>query len=955
MQTTQRPATTGGRVRPSWWCAWIIGLGFWVRLGNPVAADDSPAVTPEMATFFEARVRPVLVEKCANCHGATKQSGGLRVDSRTALIEGGDAGPAIVAGDPDKSLLVQAIRHQGDAAAMPPKGGKLPDEMAGALAQWVRSGAPWPATSIAAPASTDGGKGHWAYQPVREPAAPAVGDPSWVATPVDAFILGKLEAKGLAPSPEADKRTLIRRVTFDLTGLPPTAQEVEDFLADGSPGAFAKVVDRLLVSPRYGERWGRHWLDVARYADTKGYVFTSETRYPYSYTYRDYVIRAFNEDLPYDKFVVEQIAADRVPSADKRNLAALGFLTVGRRFLNNQNDIIDDRIDVVTRGMLGLSVTCARCHDHKFDPIPTEDYYSLAGVFASSVEPADGDLPVLPSDAPEADRQAYDEERRRRLDAVEHLRAATRAQVEGEVRDHLAALVEAAFALDFNPQGPKLDEEARARGVQPERLRFAARRLGKLLDKAGDPDDPVTGAWVRFAKLPAAEFADRAGSLAWELVAHPDPAHPVDPAVLEAFAAPVAPPKDLAEVAARYGRIFERAAKSHAPQPEVGPPSVGADPALASIHRRLAEGDNAALAVPAAGERVFNRLEKEKIDKLAKRVDELAVTHPGSPSRAMVMVDAPNPVTPHVAIRGNPGRPGKQVPRRFLRVLAAGGEAKPFVDGSGRLELARAIASPDNPLTPRVMVNRVWHQHFGAGLVATPSDFGARGEPPTHPELLDDLARRFVAGGWSVKNLHRLIVLSNTYRQRSEGRSDGLNADPENRLIWRYPPHRLDFEATRDAILAVAGDLDPAMGGRSVELFDKKGPSRRRTVYGLVDRYDLDSTYRTFDFASPDISTPTRPTTTVPQQALFLLNSPFLLDEARKLARRSDVAALSDLPARVDRLHRDLFGRPAEAREVELATRFVAAAPAGGGPEAPSPWELYAQVLLMTNEFATVD
>ena len=962
MRPTHPPkATSFLRTQSGFWCGWVVSIGIWaVAAPRPAVGDDAPPVSAEMATFFEVNVRPILVEKCASCHNAEKQSGGLRLDSRAAMMEGGDLGPALVPGDPDKSPLIQAIRHSGDNK-MPPKGGKLPDPVAESMAHWVRLGAPWP--SAVAPVAPGASKAelvrtHWSFQNVADPAPPLVENSSWVTSPIDAFILNKLEAKKVAPSPPADKRTLIRRVTFDLTGLPPTAAEVDAFLLDESPEAYRKVVDRLLASPRYGERWGRHWLDVARYADTKGYVGPSERRFPYSYTYRDYVIRAFNEDLPYDKFLVEQIAADRLPEAkaeDPRKLAALGFLTVGRHFFGNNNDVIDDRIDVVTRGLLGLSVTCARCHDHKFDPIPTEDYYSLHGVFASSVEP--NELPLLPISVPEADQASYAQERQKRLDVASEARAILRSQVEGELRDHLAAFVDAAFTINFAPDNPKLDEVARAHQVSPERTRFATRRLGKLLGKNGDTQDPIAGPWVRFAKLSEAEFAAKATEVVKSLVDQTDPAHPVDPAVVSLFASPAEVPKTLKEVANRYGGLFERAAKSHTSQPEVGPPSVVADPNLASIFQRLSGGENALVILgPEVGDKVLNRLEREKVQKLDTKVVELDVSHPGAPPRAMVLNDAEHPVNPHVAIRGNPGRPGKQVPRRFLKVLTPGGEAKPFTDGSGRLEMARAIASPDNPLTARVMVNRIWHEHFGSGLVITPSDFGVRGELPSHPELLDYLARRFVEGGWSIKAIHRLILLSSTYQQKSDSRVEGAEADPRNRLVWHFERRRVDFEAMRDAVLAVAGQLDPAMGGRSVDLFaGKQKASNRRTVYGFIDRYDLDPTYRTFDFASPDISTPLRPSTTVPQQALFLLNSPFLLEESKQLANRADLVATPAPDARIARLYLDLFGRPPEAREVELGRRFVESPPKAEGANAPSSWEMYAQVLLMSNEFSFID
>ena len=939
MRTTMiRPGRLVGRLS----LAALVGIAPAFRVAFAADPPRAPgaSVSPEASAFFEASVRPVLVESCLKCHGPDKQSGGLRLDSRASIMEGGDAGPAVVPGEPDKSPLVLAARHQGDLK-MPPKS-KLPDPSVESLSRWVQMGAPWPSGPVpSAEAKADAARKHWSFQPVLDPAPPKVEHSDRVASPVDAFILAKLEAKRLEPSPLADKRTLIRRATFDLLGLPPSPAEVDAFLADESPEAFAKVVDRLLASPRYGERWGRHWLDVARYADTKGYVFTAETRYPYSYTYRDYVIRSFNEDKPYDRFLVEQIAADRLPLGDdKAPLAALGFLTVGRRFLNDNNEIIDDRIDVVTRGLMGLSVTCARCHDHKFDPIPTEDYYSLHGVFASSVEPAE--LPLLPGGVPESDKADYDRERQARLDKVAKAKADDSMKIEAELRDHLGAFIEAAVEINFEARGPKLDEVARAHKVAPERLRYIARRLAKLFSKTAEGHDPVLAPWRSFAALPAAEFEPKAAELTQKLLAEPDPEKPIDPAVLNAFEGD--PPKSLAEVAKRYGALFEQAAKS-----------ADSDEALAPIRAKLDDDGGLLTVAPDSLNRILTKPERDKLQASQKEVGELDVTHPGSPARAMVLNDSPNPTNPHVYIRGNPGRPGKPVPRRFLRVLSPGGEAKPFTEGSGRLELARSVVGPGNPLTPRVMVNRIWHEHFGAGLVTTPSDFGARGEPPTHPELLDFLARRFVEGGWSVKAMHRLIMLSATYQQKSDRRDDAFAADPRNQLLWRQNRRRLDFEAMRDGVLAVSGKLDLKMGGRPVTLFDAKALSNRRTVYGYVDRYELDATYRTFDFPSPDISAPMRPVTSVPQQALFLMNSPFLLDQARALANRPDLPPAADLDAWIHRLYFDLFGRPAEAHEVEVGRRFVEGRPEMEGADGPSAREEYAQVLLLTNELVFID
>jgi hypothetical protein len=733
-------------------------------------ADDQAA-----AELFESKVRPVLAENCFSCHGPDKQKGGLRLDSRAAVLRGAGGEPVVIPGDPGKSLLIKAVRHEGDTK-MPPRK-KLPDPAIDALTAWVKLGAPWPdATGAKGTSSVAEARAkHWAFRPVRKPAPPAVKRRDWAKTPLDNFILAKLEEQGLEPAPLADRRTLLRRASIDLTGLPPRPEEVEAFVNDGSPDAWERVIDRLLASPRYGERWGRHWLDVARYADSKGYVFEEERRYPFAYTYRDYVVRAFNDDLPYDRFITEQIAADRLsPGSDPRPLAAMGFLTLGRRFLNSTPDIIDDRIDVVMRGLQGMTVGCARCHDHKFDPIPMRDYYSLYGVFASSVEPKD--LPVLAAPEPTPAYLAYEKE------------------------------------------------------------------LKSLQQAVKDYEE-----------------------------------------------------KNKDELAKR------------------------------------------------------NRKFRDELRRLESKVQRHKATHPGAPPQAMVLVDAPQPVQPVVFLRGNPNNHGPAVPRQFLEVLS-GPERKPFTDGSGRLELARAIADKNNPLTARVMVNRVWMYHFGRGLVRTPGDFGLRGEPPTHPELLDYLASSFMEEGWSVKHLHRLILRSATYQQ-SSNQPAAQARDVDNRLLSHQERQRLDFEALRDSLLWASGRLDPRMGGAATDI--TAAPfSARRSVYGFIDRQNLPGLFRTFDFASPDSSTPQRHTTTVPQQALFLMNGPFVVEQAKALAVRPDVVARTETAERIGYLYRLLYGRAPDAEEVALGERFVASA---GTEKALVPWERYCQVLLLSNEFAFVD
>ncbi len=756
-----------------------------LHLALPLVALALPAkaASRDETEFFEKSIRPVLEEHCVKCHGREKQKADLRLDSRAAILKGSENGSIVKPGDPDDSDLIKSVRHEGDTK-MPEKEPKLPDDQIAALADWVKMGLPWPeGTPLKQTVQQEAAKKHWSYQPIRDSQPPTVKDEGhWAQTPLDQFILAKLEGAGLQPAPRADKRTLIRRATFDLIGLPPTAEEVAAFENDQSPDAFARVVDRLLDSPRYGERWGRYWLDVARYADTRGYLAGGEDRrYAYSYTYRDWVIRALNEDLPYDKFLVEQIAADQATGKDDpRTLAAMGFLTLGRRFLNAQPDIIDDRIDVLCRGTMGLTVGCARCHDHKFDPIAQKDYYALYGVFASSVESKD--LPTLPDSRDPATVAEYDKqykEHQNEIDQYEQRKASDQA-----------------FLLSYSLNTP-----------------------------------------------------------------------------------------------------------------------VALPPAMVS--------------------RTYNRADREALTKLRGKIDELNAG-PLSPPRAMALSDAPTPVTPHVFIRGNPGRPGDEVPRRFLTVLS-NGDPKPFTKGSGRLELAQSIASTSNPLTSRVFVNRVWLHHFGYGIVRTPSDFGVKGEPPTHPEMLDWLASRFMENGWSMKKLHRLIMLSSTYQQSSDAPTEAAKLDPENRLLSHMNRQRLDFEATRDSLLYVAGKLDVTMGGRGVDIMAKPF-APRRTVYGLIDRQNLPGTFRVFDFANPDSTSPQRHVTTVPQQALFMMNSPFILEQARSLASN---AAPPSSPAEKDiqTIYERVYARQADQGEVSAALDFLSAPAAAPHEEETPLWQ----------------
>jgi len=879
---------------------WSFAVGFALATGSLFAADPKP--TAEQIEFFEKKVRPVLAEKCFSCHGEKKQSAGLRLDTAAGTKAGADDGPVIVPGDPSKSRLIASVKREGDHA-MPPKEPLAADAVA-ALAEWVKIGAPFPPD---APKATIDPRKHWAYQPVKDAPVPAGAG----GNPIDAFIAAKLREKGLALANPADKRTLIRRASFDLLGLPPTAEQIEAIEKDMSPQAYEKLLDRLLASPHYGERWGRYWLDVARYADTKGYVFQEERNFPYAYTYRDYVVRSLNDDKPYDRFIVEQLAADRLPLGDdKRPLAAMGFLTLGRRFLNNTPDIIDDRIDVAMRGLQGMSMSCARCHDHKFDPIPIKDYYSLYGVFASSVEPKE--LPLIGEVVRTPEVIAFEKElekreaeykaeaERRFTNAVNKLKTAD------SIAEHLRAVLDAK-GLDQ----PLIATMLRERDLSP----FVFNRWRAFLTENTREPSPVFTPLVELRAVVGPDFETKA------------------PGVLKSLKTPAAPAvqKALADTKWKSFRATVEAVAK----------------VIVESKNEAVFGAKGPFAFTIAdADKIQNRLDRDQLAALRKKIEAFKATSPAAPPRAHVLNDTPQPQEPVVFLRGNPGNRGPVVPRQFPEILS-GAARKPFKDGSGRLELANAIASPDNPLTARVMVNRVWIGHFGQGLVRTPSDFGLRSDPPTHPELLDWLAKRFVEDGWSLKKLHKRIMLSAAYRQSSVGTARAAELDPDNKTLSHHNRKRHDFEAMRDSLLAASGQLDPTIGGRPVDLF--KSPfTMRRSIYGLVDRSNLPGTFRVFDLASPDQHSPQRFQTTVPQQALFLLNSPFVVERSKALAARSTGAGAE----KVKSLYRYALGRDPTREETALALEFVA------GPAAKSdfsPWEQLAQALLLCNEFAFVD
>jgi mono/diheme cytochrome c family protein/cytochrome c553 len=737
---------------------------------------------PKAIEFFEAKIRPVLVEQCYNCHAgdATKLKGGLRLDSKAAWQKGGDSGPAIVPGKPNEGTLLKALRYT-DGLQMPPKG-KLPDAVIADFEKWIRDGATDPRTDPASPGQQpaaldlEKGKQFWSFVPPRTPLVPVIRTPKLtLRNEVDRFIHAKWDENGLTPAPLADQRTLIRRVYLDLIGLPPTPAEVDAFLADDSPDAYAKLVEQLLASPHHGEKWARHWLDVARYAEDQAHTFAVIPK-TQAWRYRDWVIAALNADMPYDRFVKLQLAGDILPDAPAdafTKYAGLGFLGLGAEYyrdagcgLRADADELDDKIDTITRGLLGLTVACARCHDHKYDPIPTRDYYALAGVYFGTK------LTNYP------------------LGTREQQQAYTAAQ------SKLKSLEE-------------FQKKAQA-------------------DAKAKPGDPALTACVDSLKA-AVELAKKQ----------------------------MPPPPPVAHIISGNG--------------------------------------------------------------------------PGMP----------------IYIRGNPLAKGEVVPKGFLQVL-------PVATKSGssftRLDLANAIANPENPLTARVIVNRVWAWHFGRGLVNTPSNFGSLGDRPSHPELLDWLSVNFVKNGWSLKWLHRQIVLSAVYQLESRPDPANDKVDAANVYLWRANRRRLDVEQWRDSLLAVSGTLDRSIGGPTFHLSDPT--ARRRTVYARISRHELDGLLRLFDFPDANVTADKRVVTTVPQQQLFALNSEFMATQAKAFAAQVEKLGSTDAE-RVTAAYRLAFGREPETQELELAERFLKQ-PAKATDKLTR-WQQYAQVLLASNELMYVD
>ena len=937
-----------------------------------VAADDVQP-TKEGLEFFEKNVRPILSDRCYECHSASKNSskGGLILDSRDGAFKGGDEGPSVVPGNLEKSLLIKAVRYTDPEFAMPPKktGGKLPDDKIAILEEWVKMGAPMPAGGAAKLTGLTGkARDHWAFQPVTKPTVPEVKNRAWVKTPIDAFVLAKLEEKGLQPNPAANPEAFLRRVSYDLIGLPPTSEQVDAFekaiqaaqvtdtmaLRSGKPAVaveaiYAKQIDGLLASPHYGERWARHWLDTARYSDTRGLQVDQgdslfkDYRFAYAWTYRDYVINALNDDKPYDKFIVEQLAADRIPgiSPDDPRLAALGFLTVGKRF-DDPNDIIDERIDTTTKAFLGLTVACARCHDHKFDPIPIKDYYSLHGIFASTVEPLHHPTIAASSKTAAAARTDF----AKRLGQLQDEQVAgffrymreTRARYDKEMAGRLMI---ASVRRGSSEAGEYSD---RYKIDLTSDVDFAAMRIQK--------DSPITGPFYAVAQVPVVYFAERAPIAIKEALADTD--HPVNPIIAAALRD--LKPKTLHDVAAAYQKAYnENKAAILAHLAVLAKPGDG----WKKTSPAIAEMTGYPWAIPSYDE-VFDNEDMISLFSTRKfcadwqnrpiyggignrapvayfrhtRINELRLSHPGAPGEAMVVQDSEAPKDSYVFKRGDKNNKGDIAPRQFLDILSKG-ERRPYVDGSGRYEFAQSIATKDNPMTARVAVNRTWMKHFIEGFVATADDLGNMSEKPSHPELLDYLASEFMENGWTMKRLHRMIVMSNVYRLDSDptanplvakkGPVDPLKVDAGNRLLWRGNLRRLDFESIRDSMILLTGKLNPTVGGQPANITDEPF-SYRRSLYGYVDRSRLSDTLSQFDYGDPDQANSKRNSTIVPQQALYFMNNALSVEVARAVSARKDVVNAMSEDQRIVAMFRCMFQRRPSTSEIRVAQEFLAKA-----------------------------
>ncbi len=828
------------------------------------------AQTPD-AAFFEAKIRPVLATKCVGCHSSASKApmGGLVLDTKAGLAQGGSSGPPIVPGKPADSLLIKALSYTDPQLQMPPTG-KLPDSVRADFEQWIATGATDPRVDTKTTSQTpkplkgmsiEDGKKWWAFQQVKEMPPPTVRDSSWGKTKIDAFILARLEQEKLKPSETADSRSLVIRAYIDLVGYRPSYDEIQAFVNDRSPNAWEALIDRLQASPQYGERWGRHWMDVARFGEDNPTAEATNPPYPYAWRYRDWIIEAINKDVPYDRFVKLQLAADLIPGTPREDMRALGYLGAAPTYhkdLRLSKDVIggflsddwDERVDAVSRGLLGMTVACARCHDHKFDPILTKDYYGLVGVFASTTRI---ERPLFDVDPKVEERYMWVQQRLTDLHYSANLLTGEASTVEGSA-ERVAkwkAEIETLKAemLQLNDKYPQLVKSLEKNWT------FTPRR----------PPMPA-----------AAKPVDGAGITAQET-------GPVVKTPLKAVDITTVPATVDAEVKAVNATAK---AATVPPTPLKGP---GRGRTLTSTEPFMNAVYDAAQYVDGSDEHFT------------------VINYKAGESR-----DFP------VLLHGNVATPGDVVPRHFLTVLAK--TDKDFKNGSGRLELGDKIFTESSALAARVIVNRVWGWHFGKGLVVTPSDFGVQGEKPTNSALLDDLSARFIANGWSLKWLNREIMLSAAYKQSSHPRADGEAADVLNTMVWRMNPRRVDIETYRDSLLRSAGRLDDKMYGPSA---DVESPEMvRRTVYGRVSRSRLSGLLKNYDFPDPMQTAGNRDLTTTSLQQLFIMNSAFMHNESVALADL--VKDEPDPAAKMRTLYRKVLSRDPSPKELDLAISYLA-------------------------------
>ena len=933
-----------------------IGFVFLCTVGGLSAAPEAGL------EFFEKKIRPVLVEHCYQCHStesvaANKLKGGLRLDTQGGTRAGGDTGPAVVPGKVDASLLIKALRQ--DQFEMPPKG-KLPDAVIADFVKWIEMGAPDPRTKEVAvhpkPAVTAGD--HWAFKPVIAAKPPNVKRTAWLKGDIDRFVLARMEQQGLQPVDAASNRELARRIYFDLIGLPPSPEQMRHFIAAAKkdrPKAVASLVDTLLASPRYGERWGRHWLDVARYAEDQAHTFGVRRR-ENAHQYRDWVIRAFNDDLPFDEFVKRQIAGDLMEneSGDRfRELAGMGFLGLGAQYYKNSDrakaeaDELDDAIDTLTRGFLGLTVSCARCHDHKYDPIPTIDYYSLAGIFNGR---GYREAPLVTDAVVKTYNEGQQKVKEQEKVVREFLLAIARRNGEERFSQISQYMITAwrLNALSAKGIGLSDDDAAKREKLHP----YFVKRFRDYF-KPGNKNEavkrlPVLAPW--FEQDPAKTVASIAKEdLKYETV-------PVPKTIADLATAMQKLALDAQQADRQLTEDFEKALAAAETEQDKKKVRRGK---LDGEHDRVLKQvwlDGRAPLFAREGEAEKHFLtdgEREQLTQYRAQLEAIKKTAPAKYDVAHVISGGGR--TMQVYVRGNPSNRGTWAAKGFLQIFSEG--ERPTEQKAAqelkytRLDLADAIASADNPLTARVIVNRVWQWHFGRGLVGSSSNFGLAGEEPSHPALLDWLTVQFVKNGWSLKWLHRQIISSAAYQASSAQHASNANMDADNRFFWRFNRRRLDVESWRDALLSVSGQLDLSMGGRTVSLSDAK--NRRRTVYAKISRHELDGLLRLFDFPDANVSAAKRTETTVPQQQLFVLNSPFFVDQARGFANRLREETTEDT-ARVQRAYQLAFGREPSAVELQLGLAFAAGDVTAEGDKV-SRWEQYCQALLATNEFLYVD